>query len=130
MESSEIGKRGEYLAKNYLIKNNYKILDQNFFLKTSNNKVIAEIDIIAKNKSTYCFIEVKSSYANSSSPYFCLEKRVHRKKARKIILAAKYWLKNQKIDNVKWQIDILGVLFYNNNIDFIHLTNVFEDNQF
>ncbi|MBP9719182.1 MAG: YraN family protein [Candidatus Levybacteria bacterium] len=53
-----VGKLGEDLACEYLLKNNYTIVERNFHAKGG------EIDIIAietaKNQKTLCFIEVKT----------------------------------------------------------------------
>ena len=47
------GEKGEILARQYLKKNNYKILQTNY-----KNK-IGEIDIIAEKNGKICFVEVK-----------------------------------------------------------------------
>lgn len=49
------GARGEEIARKYLKKQGLKILDMNFRSK------MGEIDIIAKEKDTLVFVEVKSS---------------------------------------------------------------------
>ncbi len=48
------GLKGELLALQYLKKKKYKILEQNY------RNHLGEIDIIAKFKKTYIFIEVKA----------------------------------------------------------------------
>jgi len=53
-DNQEIGKFGEKLAKNYLIKHGYKILASN--VKTS----YKEIDLIAQHRTTLVFVEVKT----------------------------------------------------------------------
>lgn len=50
-----IGKKGEELACEYLRKNGYKIIEQNWHYSKN-----AEIDIIAEDKGTLVFIEVKT----------------------------------------------------------------------
>ena len=54
--SKEIGTIGEKMSIEYLIKNNYSIIEKNY------NCNFGEIDIIAfdKNKKELCFIEVKT----------------------------------------------------------------------
>ena len=49
-----IGIIGEGIAANYLKSINYEILDRNFNCKQG------EIDIIAKDKEEYVFVEVKT----------------------------------------------------------------------
>ena len=48
------GQMGEGLAADFLMKKGYRILERNFRTK------LGEIDIVAKDKDTICFIEVKS----------------------------------------------------------------------
>ncbi len=51
---NDLGKKGERIAVDYLIKNGYKILERNWrYLK-------AEIDIIAKKDNTLAIVEVKT----------------------------------------------------------------------
>ena len=49
------GKHGEELAKKYLISKGYKIIETNWHYSKN-----AEIDIIAKEKDTLIFVEVKT----------------------------------------------------------------------
>ena len=55
MTKKQIGKIGEDMACNYLLQNNYKIIDRNFHCRQG------EIDIIAVDNTTkeMVFIEVK-----------------------------------------------------------------------
>ena len=50
----QIGKEGEDIAEKYLLANGYKIIDRNFYARQG------EIDIIAKQKNEWVFIEVKT----------------------------------------------------------------------
>lgn len=49
------GKNGEEIAEKYLIKNGYKILEKNKHFSR-----LCEIDIIALDKNTLVFVEVKT----------------------------------------------------------------------
>ncbi len=55
----KFGEQGESLAVWYLKKNGYKILEQNYRTK------LGEIDIIAKEKKTLVFVEVKIKKINT-----------------------------------------------------------------
>lgn len=55
MSNISIGKKGEEYAKDYLIKNGYKIIDTNKRFSR-----FCEIDIIALDKNTLVFVEVKT----------------------------------------------------------------------
>ncbi len=54
MNKKEFGNLGENKAQEYLKKKKYKIIQTNFRVKS------AEIDVIAYDKKTLCFIEVKT----------------------------------------------------------------------
>lgn len=54
MNTHIFGIKGEQIAKQYLLKNKYKILEMNY------KNPIGEIDIIAKDKDTIVFVEVKA----------------------------------------------------------------------
>jgi putative endonuclease len=65
-----IGKYGEGLAKNYLSKHGYSILESN--LKLS----FYELDIVAKKSGVYAFVEVKTQLAiNNISPELSLNQK-------------------------------------------------------
>lgn len=59
MANISTGKKGEELAKNYLIKKGYKILETNRRFSR-----LCEIDIIALDKNTLVFVEVKTRTSN------------------------------------------------------------------
>lgn len=54
MNTHVLGTQGEIIAKQYLIKQKYAILETNF------TNSLGEIDIIAKDKDTIVFVEVKT----------------------------------------------------------------------
>lgn len=132
----DLGAKGERIAINYLKNKGYDVLDTNYFFKTATNKKIGEIDIIAKKDNILTFIEVKTTInMPNTEDFFCLERRVNKRKADKILLTARKWLmtKNISIDNLKWQLDIIGIIIEKdeeliNNI--LHFENVFEDKKF
>ena len=55
MNNISVGKHGEELARNYLIKNGYKIIDFNVRFSK-----FCEVDIIALDNKTLVFCEVKT----------------------------------------------------------------------
>ena len=50
--SHELGIQGENVATKYLLSQGYKIIERNFYC------YFGEIDIIAKDKNEYVFIEI------------------------------------------------------------------------
>ena len=96
----QFGKESESTAVRHLKKNGYKILEQNYRTK------IGEIDIIAKDKQTLVFVEVK---ARKSHFYGNPKWAVTPKKQRKISMVALYYLKATKQNNVKARFDVVSI---------------------
>jgi putative endonuclease len=131
---SEQGRRGEWLANEYLVNKGYEVLDTNYFFKSQTGRRIGEIDIIAKKNDIYIFVEVKTTINRPNiDDFFRLEKRVNKKKAHKIIITAQKWFLDKRIEiiDLKWELDIIGVIISNDkDYEIIHLENVFEDKEF
>ena len=68
----ELGKRGEELAAAYLLQAGYRIVAANFSIPVGRNRVGAlinvEIDLVAYEGETLCFIEVKSRASDWFAP--------------------------------------------------------------
>jgi len=118
MKSKELGTLGEKIALNYLKKRGFKILDQNYSLRFISGPLPGEIDIVAQQKDTIHFIEVKTlsqnrAFLNSAiSP----EEKVNYFKQKKLIKMAESWLMKRKIPlNSKWQIDVISIMIDLNN---------------
>ena len=62
MQKKELGKKGEEVALRFFKKNGYRILERNYVCK------LGEIDIIAKEKDTLAFIEVKTRTSTLFGP--------------------------------------------------------------
>ena len=130
LNRKEIGKLGEDIAVRYLEKNKYKILEKNYlpsFIKDF-KKGKTEIDIIAKNKDTVCFIEVKS--ISSQSQDFQPEDKVNFLKQKKLIKTAQFYFLEKRVSlNRKWQIDIISLKidFNSKKAKLRHFKNAVED---
>jgi putative endonuclease len=113
----QYGKESESVAVRYLKKNGYKILEQNY-----RNK-IGEIDIIAKDKKTLAFVEVKATRTDSfGSPKWA----VTPKKQRKISMVALYYLKATKQNKVKARFDVVAISSSQDNPRIELIKNAFE----
>lgn len=114
MTNKTIGKYGENLAKDFLIKKGYKILETNYHYSK-----ISEIDIIAQYKDIIHFVEVKTrSGVSFGSPM----EAITRNKLISIYKCAMFYLKNSNRKYKKIQIDAIGIVLNKDNshkIDFI-----------
>ena len=101
------GKIGEELAKQYLKKLGFKILETNYHYSK-----ISEIDIIAQKNDTLHFVEVKTRSSNTfGTPLEAITKT----KLNSILTGAKYYLSNTKHRFTKKQIDAIGIILKNNS---------------
>jgi len=113
----KFGEQSESIAVSYLKKHGYKIIEQNYRTK------LGEIDIIAKEKDTIAFIEVKARRSvHFGNPKWAITP----KKQRKISMVALWYLKTTKQSNVKARFDVVSIIssHYNPNIEIIK--NAFE----
>ena len=112
MNTKILGIKGEEVAFNYLIKNGYKILAKNY------RNQIGEIDIIAKDKKTIVFVEVK---ARSTRIFGLPRDAVVKTKQDKIRKIAVSYLKETKnLDNL-CRFDVIEI--YDNKLT--HIKNAF-----
>lgn len=78
-----LGQEGERLAANYLAKNGYRIIERNYRYHRN------EIDIIARDGPTLCFVEVKTRLSSAKGHP---AEAVTLKKQHEIIKAAQAYL--------------------------------------
>jgi putative endonuclease len=110
------GKEGEEIAVNYLEGKGYEILARNYRLKRW------EIDIIAKEKEVYIFVEVKS---RSSSDFGFPEDFLTPQQEGRIRSAAIYYLVEQNIVPKDIRFDIISVLANEKNTEIEHFEDAF-----
>lgn len=112
-----LGKRGEEEAVKLLKQQGYKIITRNYKSK------FGEIDIIASDKDTICFVEVK---ARSSDRFGQGMDAVLFKKQRQITRAAINYLKvNNLLDN-KARFDVVSIMFFEGVPKIDLIKNAFE----
>lgn len=95
----DLGKRGESIAREYLLNEGYRILDQNWRWRRK------EIDIIAKKDGGIVVVEVKTRHENfSAEPY----ESVTMQKIRNIVEVADHWLKFTRTD-LDCRFDVISI---------------------
>ncbi len=110
--------KGENLAKKFLKKNGYKILKRNYVSRNG------EIDIVAYDKGTIAFVEVKTRLSKNFGPP---ELAITNKKRSKIIRTALNYLITNKIEEMDYRFDVVSILFKkdSNNPNIGLLKNAF-----
>ena len=97
----ELGKKGEEIARKYLIDNGYRILAKNWFYDHR------EIDIISRQADEIVVVEVKTREGDYfEEPW----EAVSTKKIRNIVEAADAWLKQEQID-LETRFDVISIIF-------------------
>lgn len=100
--NKEIGQRGELLAQQYLKKLGYEIIETNRRFSK-----FCEIDIIAKDKNTLVFVEVKSRTSEfCGSPFEAITKT----KYENIKTGVFSYLQETKVKYKNFRIDAISII--------------------
>ena len=110
------GQVGELHAERFLKKKKYTILSKNH--KTP----FGELDIIAKTKNTYVFVEVKT---RSSKAFGLPQEAVSRKKQLNIINSAENYLDQNKLFDQDYRFDIIEVVGDGESFEINHIIDAF-----
>lgn len=114
-DHNELGKKGEKLAIDFLIKNEYHILEKNYrYLK-------AEVDIIAQKGNVLAVVEVKT---RSTDFYGDPQDFVNPKKIKLLLSAIDYYVIEKDFD-VEVRFDIIAIIHKNNKTKITHLKDAF-----
>ena len=100
-DTGKLGQSGESMAVSHLKKLGFTILQTNYRCRT------AEIDIIAKDIDTLCFIEVKT---RSSLKKGLPRESVTYGKQQKILMGAAFYMKEQKIPPMRTRFDVVEII--------------------
>lgn len=110
-----LGSKGEMLASRYLLDKGYAVHHHNWH---SGHK---EIDIIAQERDTLVFVEVKS---RTSEDFGNAYDAVDDRKIRLLISAAQSYLKKLKVD-LKFRFDIITVIGESEPYKIEHIEDAF-----
>ena len=114
-QHNDLGKKGEQLAIDFLIKNDYKILEKNYrYLK-------AEVDIIAIKKDVLVAVEVKTRSTNFFEEP---QDAVKPKKIKLMVSAIDYYVTQKELD-VEVRFDIIAIMHQQSHTKIEHLEDAF-----
>lgn len=115
MKNKETGAKGELIAQEYLKKQGYEIIETNKRFSR-----FCEIDIIAKEKETLVFVEVKTRSSDfCGSPLEAITKI----KYENIKTGLFSYLQETKIKYKKFRIDAVSIIL-NPEVKINHLKNI------
>lgn len=100
-ERLSLGRWGENQAAKFLRKKRFKIVERNFTCR------MGEIDIIARDNDSLVFVEVKTKFGPGHPPP---RYSVNLRKQRRIILVAKYYLKQLSSPDVRCRFDVIEII--------------------
>lgn len=101
MKNLVIGRLGEMIARKYLQNKGYKIISQNYRTR------YAEIDLIACDKKTLVFVEVRTKVREQ---FGMPEESLNRKKLDKLIRNAEAYVAQQRYEGL-YRIDAICIVF-------------------
>ena len=106
-----LGRRGEALAVEYLQQSGYRIVAGNFLLPIGRNLrdaiVNAEIDVVAYDGLTLCFVEVKTRATDDFAPP---QVNVDLRKRRQIVRAALAYRRLLGLVDAAYRYDVVTVV--------------------
>ena len=119
-EHNELGKKGEEMARKFLVEKGYEILATNWRYSKD------EIDIIARKDNCLVIAEVKTRFSNVFGEP---EEFVSNKKQSFLIRAANVYVeKNNITDEVRF--DIISVLYHGARWQINHIEDAFYPSRY
>lgn len=117
-DRKHLGRRGETVAYQALRGSGYRILAQNYQCP------LGEIDLIARQGKTLVFVEVKSESGISG---VLPKARVGRRKQKKLVQVAQFFLKEKGLQGVSARFDVVQVQFQEERPPLVDIIqNAFE----
>lgn len=129
--TKRLGRRGEELAAEFLKRRGFNLVAANFIVPVGRNRlgvlINAEIDLVAYDGETLCFIEVKT---RSSDDFAAPEAAVDLRKQRQITRAARAYRKIFHIYNQPFRYDVVSVVMEKRKPKIELFTNFWNESKF
>jgi putative endonuclease len=129
-KTSQIGEFGETVAAEYVKKHGFRLVATNFKAPVGRNRkgvqFTGEIDLIAFDDETLCFIEVKT---RSSDEFASPLSAVNIRKQRQITRTARVYRKIFKLQNIKFRYDVISVILNDKKTPQIEIKKSFWTEQ-
>jgi putative endonuclease len=114
-QHNQLGKKGEQLAVDFLLKNGYTIVERNYRFQK------AEVDIIAKKEDILAVIEVKT---RSTIDFGNPQDFVKPKQIQRLVTAVDEYVTVNDL-NVEVRFDIIAIVKEGKGFNIEHLENAF-----
>ncbi len=127
-DTSTVGAKGEELAADHLVSLGYRLVMSNFKTPVGRNsngaEITGEIDLIALDGETLCFIEVKTRVLDDgASPLAAVTLR----KQRQITRTAKIYLRIFGVTEMAYRYDVVSIVLGHSDDPSIDLHKSFWD---
>ena len=114
----KLGRRGEKLARKFLQKQGYRLLQSNY------NTVGGEIDLVMRDDNTIVFVEVKT---RRSEKFATAESAVNYRKQKHLISAARKFIRVYRFNDHPCRFDVVAIVAPENGKPIIsHYQNAFR----
>jgi putative endonuclease len=114
-QHNELGKKGEQLAVDFLLENDYDIVARNYRFEK------AEVDIIAQKKNILAIVEVKT---RSTTDFGNPQDFVKPKQIKNLVKAVNEYVTENKLD-LEVRFDIIAIIKENQSFEIEHLKDAF-----
>ncbi|WP_066223302.1 YraN family protein [Formosa haliotis] len=114
-QHNDLGKEGEGIAMNFLLKNGYQILEQNYRYQK------AEVDILARKDEILAVVEVKT---RSTSEFGNPQDFVKPKQIQRLVTAVDAYVLAHNLD-VEVRFDIIALIKTAKGFEIEHLEDAF-----
>jgi putative endonuclease len=114
-QHNELGKKGEQLAVDFLIENNYEVIERNYRFEK------AEVDIIAQKDNILAIVEVKT---RSTSDFGNPQDFVKPKQIKNLVKAVHAYVTENDLD-LEVRFDIIALVKKGKGFQIEHLENAF-----
>jgi putative endonuclease len=126
VKPESLGAHGESLAADFLIGNGYRLVLSNFKVPIGRNKrgvaVSGEIDIVALDGDTLCFVEVKSRTSDEFAPPLAT---VNLRKQRQITRTARIYRRLFGLKEMPFRYDVVSIVLQKDSEPKIDLVKAF-----
>src|SRR6056300_601678 len=114
-QHNQLGKKGEQLAVDFLLKNGYDVIERNYRFDK------AEVDVIAQKNDTLAIIEVKT---RSTTDFGNPQDFVKPKQIQRLVKAVNEYVTVNELD-VEVRFDIIAIVKEGKGYRIEHLENAF-----
>lgn len=112
-----LGREGERIAETYLRKKGYRVVERNYRCP------VGELDLVVLDRRVIVFVEVKT---RTDERFGAPLESVDRRKQRKMIKAALFFLSRHRLHHREARFDVVGISFMEREPVVEHVENAFD----